>query len=256
MSALAPLVLGGVLLLLWGVSVSVKDSSLVDILWGPAFAILAWSSAATFGFSAAVIFLGALVTVWALRLGGYLAWRNLGHGEDRRYQAMRHKHGAAWWWKSLFLVFGLQGALAWFISLPVQLAISAQAELSAWVLPGALLFLTGLFFETVGDLQLAAFKKDPASKGQVMARGLWKYTRHPNYFGDFCVWWGLYGCAFALGAPLWTAVSPALMSFLLVRVSGVTLLEKDMHHRRPGYADYVKRTSAFFPQRPAPSGVK
>lgn len=199
----------------------------------------------------------AMVVLWGLRLSGYLALRNSGNGEDSRYVAMRKRAGRGFWWKSLFTVFILQGVLMWIVSSPVQVALSrmptASKNVSVFDSVGAVLWLVGMFFETVGDFQLARFKKDPASAGQVMDRGLWKYTRHPNYFGDFCVWWGLYAIAAASATGRWAIIGPIAMSTLLLRVSGVTLLEKGMTKRRPGYAEYVERTSAFFPRPPRSS---
>jgi steroid 5-alpha reductase family enzyme len=136
------------------------------------------------------------------------------------------------------------------VSLPIQAAASRVAEITLAAVPGMVLFAVGLAFESVGDAQLAAFKADPASRGQVLDRGLWRYTRHPNYFGDFCVWWGLWLVAVTAGGTLWTAIGPIVMSVLLIRVSGKGLLEKTIGRRRPGYDEYVRRTSGFFPLPP------
>ncbi|MCK6544761.1 DUF1295 domain-containing protein [Myxococcota bacterium] len=242
---------------LWGVSLVRRDASVVDLFWGPGFAIIAWTlltsrPTALGDAPARALVLAALVTLWAARLAIYLAWRNAGKPEDWRYRKMREEHGARWWWQSFFIVFGLQGVLMLVVALPLfgALVEPATTELGVLDLFGVALFATGLSFETVGDLQLARFKADPANAGQVMDRGLWRYTRHPNYFGDFCVWWGLYAIALAGGAPLWTVAGPILMSVLLLRVSGVALLEAGLSKRKPGYADYVARTSAFFPWPP------
>jgi len=237
---------------LWLLSLQRKDSSIVDIFWGLGFVLVAWIGVARgHGPLPRKLLVAALVTVWGARLAGYLAWRNLGHGEDPRYQAMRRRHGARWPLRSLVIVFGLQGALIWIISLPLLVALSlpSPAAIGPIEVVGAAVTLVGVAFESIGDIQLAAWKRDPAHKGRVMDRGLWRYTRHPNYFGDFLVWWGLYGIAAATGIGAWTIVSPALMSFLLLRVSGVTLLEAALK-KRPGYDDYVRRTSAFFPLPP------
>ena len=189
-----------------------------------------------------------------MRLGAYLAWRNLGKGEDYRYRAMRERIGPKFWWVSLVSVFGLQAALMFVISTPIQAALAASAPAKLGVLGYLALacWAVGLAFESVGDLQLARFKADPQNAGKVMDRGLWRYTRHPNYFGDFLVWWGLYGVAVAIGAPWWTIFSPAIMTVLLTRVSGVPLLEASLTRKRAGYADYVRRTSSFFPRPPKP----
>lgn len=241
---------GLALLALWGVSVARRDVSIVDIFWGAGFALIAWvaylQAAAP---TARGLLVAILATIWGGRLALYLGWRNHGQPEDHRYQAMRAKTGPSFVWKSLYIVFGLQGLLMLVISLPLQAAMAADAPpLGPIEAAGALLWAVGLGFETVGDAQLARFKADPANRGKVMDRGLWRYTRHPNYFGDFCIWWGFYLLA-ARVAP-WTALSPALMSVLLLRVSGVTLLERTITARRPEYAEYIRRTPAFFPWRP------
>lgn len=235
----------------WLISVAVKDASIVDLIWGLGFVLVAWSAFITIGDPGARRWLLVVLTsVWGLRLSGYLSWRNLGKGEDFRYQKMREKAPDTFWWKSLFTVFLLQGVLMWVVSLPVQIGQVPTPEplgILDWL--GVAAWVVGIFFETVGDLQLARFKADPANKGKVMDDGLWRYTRHPNYFGDFMVWWGLYLIALSAGA-WWTIVGPALMSFLLLRVSGVALLEKDISSRREGYDEYVRRTNAFFPAPP------
>ncbi|MBX3284997.1 MAG: DUF1295 domain-containing protein [Actinobacteria bacterium] len=237
----------------WVVSLLVHDASIVDIAWGPSFVAVATVSALVGqGASDRRILLLGLVAIWGVRLATYLAWRNLGHGEDYRYQAMRRHHGARFGLISLVVVFGLQGALVWVVSLPVQLAAGAAepAELGPLAAAGVVLWLVGLVFEAVGDAQLARFKRDPASAGQVLDRGLWRYTRHPNYFGDFCVWWGIFLVAAEAAPARWGIVGPVVMSVLLLRVSGVAMLEKTIASRRPGYVDYVQRTSTFIPRPP------
>ena len=237
---------------LWAVSVAVRDTSIVDIFWGSGFAVIAWVSfAAGEGSAGRSLLLAALVSVWALRLTLHLAVRNLGKGEDRRYAAMRERHGDRWPLRSLFVVFWLQGALMWIVSLPVQVPMADVAPAGLGVLDflGIAVWLVGFAFESIGDRQLTRFKADPANRGRVMDRGLWRYTRHPNYFGDFCVWWGIWLVALSSGA-WWTAIGPAVMSVLLIRVSGAALLERSLIKRRPGYAEYVKRTSGFFPRPP------
>lgn len=253
LSIAAALLLCASLFTLWLVSVAVKDASIVDVFWGPGFALVAWTCAWTrdFQLDAGQWLLVALVTVWALRLGLYLGWRNLGKGEDRRYAAMREGVGEWFWLVSLGTVFGLQGVLMYVISTPIQTALLGPGGgVGLLAMLGALVWLVGLVFEAVGDAQLARFKADPDNAGAVMDRGLWRYTRHPNYFGDFTVWWGLFLVAAGLGAPWWTVVAPVIMSILLMRVSGVPLLERSLKQRRPGYEDYVRRTSAFFPRPP------
>ncbi len=231
--------------LLWLLSLKLRDSSIVDIFWGCGFVGVAWVSFALGeGLFERKLLAALLTTLWGGRLSVYLYLRNHGRPEDARYQAMRASRGASWWIWSLPIVFLLQGALMWIVSLPLQ-ALGPSA-LGVFDLLGALGVLGGVAFEGVADLQLARFKKDPAHKGQLMNRGLWSWSRHPNYFGDFLVWWGL----FAISAP-WTVVAPVVMSVLLMRVSGVTLLEKSMS-QRPGWAEYARRTSAFFPRPPKP----
>ena len=188
-----------------------------------------------------------IAVLWAIRLGVYVAWRNWGHGEDVRYQAIRARNEPNFPLKSFYLIFVLQAVLAWLVSLPFLAAAIGTASPWTWLdTLGAALAAFGFVFETVGDQQLAAFKADPAQRGQVMDRGLWRYTRHPNYFGECCVWWGLFGMAIAAGG-WWSIVSPLVMTGLLLKVSGVALLEKDIGERRPAYRDYVRRTNAFFP---------
>ena len=238
---------------LWLLSLALRDVSIVDVWWGPGFAWLATVAVAIAGAATPRgALLLALVAVWGVRLGAYLLWRNWGHGEDARYARMRRHHGARFPLVSLATVFGLQALLQWFISLPIQLAqlVPGTRPLGALDALGVALFATGLFFEAVGDAQLARFKADPANRGRVMDRGLWRYTRHPNYFGDCLVWWGLFAIAAATPAGPWTIASPLLMTFLLLRVSGVALLERSLVRTRPSYRDYIERTSAFFPRPP------
>lgn len=249
LSAVAVLVL---LVGTWVVSLRVRDVSIVDPVWGLAFAVVGVVSAlAGDGDPDRRLLLAVLVGLWGLRLFGYLAWRKARErGEDPRYVALREKHGDRFPVIALRTVFLLQGALVLVVSLPVTTAAGQDAGLDGLAVAGVVLWAVGLVFEAVGDAQLARFKADPASKGQVMDRGLWRYTRHPNYFGDFCVWWGLFLVALTAGAVWWTVVGPLVMSVLLLRVSGKGLLERDIAERRPGYADYVARTSGFVPLPP------
>jgi steroid 5-alpha reductase family enzyme len=238
---------------LWLASLALRNASIVDVAWGPGFAAIALLGLA-FGDGAPArrLLCAALALAWGLRLGVYLFLRNHGKGEDFRYRAMRAHHGARFPLVSLFTVFALQGALMWFISLPLPVGASASepATLGALDALGAALWTVGFAFEAVGDWQLARFKADPANAGAVMDRGLWRYTRHPNYFGDCLVWWGFYAIACSTPQGPFTLLSPALMTFLLLRVSGVALLERTIARRRPGYREYVERTSAFVPRPP------
>ena len=231
----------------WGVSLWLHRVSIVDTLWSLLFALGAFTYAFASGtWSARALLVIVLVTVWALRLSVYITWRNWGHGEDPRYEAIRARNEPNFSFKSLYLVFGLQAVLAWIISLPTLGATLSAAPLTALDAAGSVLWLVGITFEAGGDWQLARFKANPENRGRVMDRGFWRFTRHPNYFGDFCVWWGLYLIA-AGGGAWWSLIGPLVMSVLLLKVSGVALLESDIAKRRPEYVDYIKRTNAFFP---------
>ncbi len=240
-------------ILLWGVSLKLRDVSIIDVFWGLGFGLTAWIyrwlGPEPVGRQLLVL---ALVTVWGLRLSLYIGWRNHGKGEDYRYRAMRERHGVRFPWVSLGTVFLLQGVLVAVISLPHLVFQSTPLDV-AWQWTdalGLLFWLIGFFFEVVGDGQLARFKADPQNRGKVLRHGLWAWTRHPNYFGDAMMWWGYY--LFALGAPggFWTFPSPLLMTLLLLKVSGVALLEKTISERRPEYRAYLAETSAFIPWFP------
>lgn len=234
----------------WLYSAFKADVSVVDSLWSLLFLMLA----AVYARHAPVVgprtvLVLVLVGIWALRLSIYITWRNHGHGEDRRYQAIRARNEPHFAFKSLYLVFGLQAVLAWVISLPLLGAILHPGGLTLLDAAGAALWIMGFTFEAGGDWQLAKFKADPANRGKVLDRGFWRLTRHPNYFGEFSMWWGFYLIGLAAGA-WWSILGPLIMSLLLLKVSGVTLLEKDIGDRRPEYADYIRRTPAFFPAPP------
>ena len=234
----------------WVVSVRKHDVSIVDSLWPLLFLIAAVTYAAAVpqpGPRMTLVLV--LVGLWAFRLASYLTWRNWGTPEDRRYQVIRRHNEPHFALKSLYLIFGLQGALAWIISLPLLAAIAAPRPVTGLDYAGVALWVLGFGFESAGDWQLARFKSIPSNDGRVMDQGLWRYTRHPNYFGDCCIWWGFYLIGLAAGG-WWSAVGPLLMSFLLLRVSGVALLERDISERRPAYRDYMLRTNAFFPGAP------
>jgi steroid 5-alpha reductase family enzyme len=234
----------------WLVSVRKHDVSIVDSLWPLLFLIAAVTySVAVPQPGPRTTLLLVLVGLWALRLASYLTWRNWGTPEDRRYQVIRRHNEPHFALKSLYLIFGLQGTLAWIISLPLLAAIAAPRPITMLDYAGVALWVLGFGFESVGDWQLARFKSAATNGGRVMDQGLWRYTRHPNYFGDCCIWWGFYLIGLAAGG-WWAIVGPLLMSFLLLRVSGVTLLERDISKRRPGYRDYMLRTNAFFPGPP------
>jgi steroid 5-alpha reductase family enzyme len=243
-------VLAAAATLLWLASIPKKNVAIVDALWSLMFvaaAVTYAALAASPGPRTTPVLV--LVTIWALRLAGYITIRNWGHGEDRRYQAIRARNEPNFAFKSIYLVFWFQALLAWVISLPLLGAITSPAPLGWLDYAGLALWVVGFIFEAGGDWQLARFKADPANAGKVMDRGLWRYTRHPNYFGDFSIWWGLFLIALSAGA-WWSIIGPLIMSTLLMKVSGVGLLEKDIGARRPKYAEYIRRTNAFFPWFP------
>lgn len=243
----------GLMLVLWLSSLALRDASIVDRFWGAGFVLV---SAVTLFYGDGALLRSALLTglvaIWGLRLSLHLTRRNWGEGEDYRYQAMRRSWGDRFWLVSLGTVFLLQGLLLWIVSLPVQKGASAPRPESLTLLDalGVALWLVGFTFEAVADAQLRRFLADPENRGRVMDRGLWRYTRHPNYFGDAVVWWGLFSIALATPGSWWTVASPLAMTFLLTRVSGVPMLERRLLRSRPGYAEYVARTSAFFPWPP------
>jgi steroid 5-alpha reductase family enzyme len=246
LTSLVVLLLLGVVL--WLVSLPLANASIVDIVWGPAFALVAWTAHGVSTASSPRAWLvSGLVTIWGVRLAVHLAARNLGHGEDYRYRAMREAHGDRFPIVSLGTVFLLQAGLIWVVSLPIQ-AVHAPAVSSplGWIdAVGVGLWAVGFAYESIADVQLTRFKRTAAS-GQILDRGLWRHSRHPNYFGDFLVWWGFGVIALAAGA-WWALIGPIVMTVLLLKVSGVALLESTIADRRPAYRDYITRTSAFVP---------
>ena len=190
-----------------------------------------------------------LLSAWAIRLAFHITWRNRGQEEDSRYQTIRKSNQPNFEFKSLYLVFLLQALLAAIVSLPLMSIFSSNSNISNLDYLALALWLTGMFFETTGDLQLARFKSSNNNQDKVLNSGLWRYSRHPNYFGEFCIWWAFFLFAVASGY-WWSIVSPLLMTILLLKVSGVSLLESTISERRPGYASYCKTTNAFFPWFP------
>ncbi len=243
----------GLMILLWIVSLILKNASIVDIFWGFGFVLVAWVAffITPCGFLPRKLLLLTLVTIWGLRLTLHILRRNFGKPEDFRYQKWRQENGTSWWWKSLLKVFLLQGLLMWVIStpLPVTMLSVSPARLTWLDFLGLAVWIVGFFFEAVGDIQLTLFRKDPANKGKVLNTGVWHYTRHPNYFGDATQWWAYYLISVA-GGGWWTIFSPIIMTLFLLRVSGVVLLEKTLAVEKPGYREYIEATSPFIPWFP------
>lgn len=238
----------GLMTLVWIVSLFKRDVSIIDIFWGFGFVVLAWFYLlATDGETLRRVLVTTLVTVWGMRLSLYLLWRNWGEPEDYRYAEMREKHPESFPARSLFTIFWLQAVLLWAISVPILQGQRASTELTPFDYLGLAFFAVGFTFEAVGDYQLARFKADPENQGRVMDRGLWRYTRHPNYFGDAMVWWGFFMFAASTPGSLWTIYSPLLMTALLMKVSGVALLERNLKDKKPEYREYIEKTSAFVP---------
>ena len=231
----------------WLYSVIRKDVSIVDSLWSLFFLALAIIYAlATQTLSERGWLVLALVAIWAIRLSVYITVRNHAEPEDYRYQTIRANNQPGFWFKSLYIVFLLQSTLAWIISLPLLVAIPSSSAIGILDAFASFLFIVGFIFEAVGDYQLSRFKANPKNEGQVLDSGLWQFTRHPNYFGNSCIWWSFYLFALSAGA-WWTIIAPLLMTFLLLRVSGVAMLERTIVERRPAYAEYVQTTNAFIP---------
>ena len=238
--------------LLWALSLALKDVSIVDIFWAPGFAMVAWLVAALApAITPRTIVILLLTSCWALRLGGHILLRKRHEpGEDHRYTVIRTEQGASFWWKSLFMIFWLQALLLWLVSWPLQAAVVSSAPFNVLDGIGAALAAGGIVLEGVADWQLTRFRADAANKGKVLDSGVWGWSRHPNYFGDFMMWWGFFLLGIAAGGPWWLAASPLVMSALLIRYSGAGLMEETIKDRRPGYADYVRRTSLFVPWPP------
>ncbi len=245
--------LGAALVLMtltWLLSLAVRDASVADIAWGPVFGLIAWVSVLESDGLGVSVPVAILVSAWALRLAVHIALRH--NGEDPRYVAMRKRRGASFPLWSLVSVFWLQAVLATAVALPV-IAATGQAASGPLLVAGFAVALGGLVFEAVADIQLTRFRNDPSKRGNVMDSGLWRYSRHPNYFGESVFWWGLWaGLSLGGAVPLWTVIGPIAITVLLLRVSGVTLLESSIAERRPGYTEYVRRTSAFVPRPPNP----
>jgi steroid 5-alpha reductase family enzyme len=241
---------------LWLFNVRIKDPSFIDSWWALGMVVMAWTSfVLTGGGDPHRLALTVLCSLWGLRLGVYLLWRWRKHGPDRRYSTMmgmaQKERGWGYAKASLLLVFALQAPLQFVVALPVQLGqIAAVGPLGPLALAGGALAIIGIAFESIGDWQLVRFKADPANAGKVLDTGLWRFTRHPNYFGDACVWWGLYLIAAETGLGAWALPAPILLTFLLTKWSGVPTTEGRMRRKKPDYEAYVARTSGFIPLLP------
>jgi len=236
--------------LTWLVSVIKRDVSIVDSMWSVmifASAFVYSSSVEPYWNRSSLVL--TLVLLWAMRLTVYITWRNWGEPEDARYQAIRRKYEPSFPLKSLGIIFVFQAFLAWIISMPLWIALTVPFQSGLFDILAVTLWAIGMMFETVGDWQLARFKANPTNRGKVMNRGLWRYTRHPNYFGECLIWWGFFLFAVPAGA-WWSILSPVLLTFLLLKFSGVTMLEETIVDRRPAYREYIASTNAFIPGLP------
>ena len=236
--------------LTWVLSGIKRDVSIVDSIWALMFLV----AALVYGtdadpYTTRTALLLTLVLAWALRLSIYITWRNWGEPEDPRYRAIRKKYEPYFPLKSLGIIFGFQAVLAWIVSMPLWAALTVPASLNLFDALAVGLWVAGMSFEGVSDWQLARFKADPQNRGKVLDSGLWRYTRHPNYFGECLIWWGFYLFALSVGA-WWTVVAPLLMTYLLLKFSGVRLLEQQMVEKRPDYRGYIAHTNSFIPGPP------
>ncbi len=241
----------GAMTALWLLSIPLKNVSIVDLFWGAGFVLSASCYFLYTEEGERRFWVLVLVAIWGLRLSGYLSWRNIGKGEDFRYRKFREDFGPdRYWWYSYPSVFLLQGVLMWLISAPLLGSMLGEDRPLYWVDGVAtVVWGIGFLFEAGSDLQLARFKREPSQRGKLLTTGFWRYTRHPNYFGDACVWWGFGLFAVAAGQPL-SALGALFMTLLIVKVSGVALLERSLKEQKPGYEEYVRRTSAFVPWFP------
>ncbi len=243
----------GLVSCVWLVSLRLRDASIIDVFWGLGFVLIGLLCVALGdGALGRRLALAVMASLWGLRLAVHIGRRNHGRPEDFRYAALRARDGDRFWLTSLYRVYLIQAVLMWIVALPVEVgsAHGPSRDLGLLDLVGVAVWAVGLAFEAIGDLQLARFKADPASAGRVMDRGLWRYTRHPNYFGDVTAWWGIAVVALGAGGDWWALVGPAINTLILVRLTGKPLLESTIAQRRPAYADYARRTSGFLPLPP------
>jgi steroid 5-alpha reductase family enzyme len=230
------------------VSLIKKRNDIADIFWGIGFILVAWSTFyISHNFNYHSVLVNLLVTIWGLRLALHIGLRNRGKGEDFRYKSWRENWGKSFFIRSYLQVFILQGVLLFMISLPVIFVNKQNTEFSVFSVIGLIIWTIGFLFEAIGDYQLLQFTKNPANKGKIIQNGLWKYTRHPNYFGEVVLWQGIF--LFALPFGLWTIISPLMITLLILYVSGIPMLEKK-YEKNVEFAEYKKRTSVFFPMLP------
>lgn len=237
----------------WTISLIFRNVTIVDTLWGLGFVLVAGITfSVADGYPQRKWLLAGLTTLWGLRLSAHLSWRNWGAGEDQRYGAWRKASGKRFWIVSLFKIFILQAVFLWIISLTLQFGqLSPLPARLTWTdVSGLSIWAVGFYFETVSDWQLARFKSDPNNKGKVMSRGLWAYSRHPNYFGEFLIWWGIFLITLSTPNSWWTVISPLVITAVLLKMTGIPLTEKSIVDHRPGYREYMKQTNAFFPWFP------
>ncbi len=245
--------IAGVMIFGWMVSLVVRKVTFVDSLWGLGYILIGWITFfTTDGYLPRQFLLAGLTTAWGIRLCLHLSWRNWGHGEDPRYATWREQAGAHFWIFSLVKVFLPQAFFLWCISLCIQFGQLSPTpnHLTVYDIVGSALWGIGFLFESIADYQLAKFKSDPSNKGKVMDRGLWAYSRHPNYFGEALIWWGLFVIALSTPNSWWTIISPVIITVVLLKMTGIALMERSIVDKRPGYREYIRRTNAFFPWIP------
>lgn len=233
--------------LIWAASVPLRNASIIDLFWGPLFVVVAWVLLQVSGdLRPKPYLITLLVTLWGLRLASHLVARNLGHGEDRRYQRWRENGGDRWWLVSYYRVFLLQAGIAALVATPLVAAFVQPTPFSTLNLLGVAVWAAGFLYELVADVQLTQFKADPDNAGRILDSGLWGRSRHPNYFGDSLQWWGL-GLVAVAPETWWALVGPGVMTVFFLGLSN-DILEEDMKRRRPEYAAYITNTPKFFPR--------
>ena len=233
---------------LWAVSLQLKNASIIDIFWGLGFVVSFWLTYIQAPHNNHIVptLLGVLVTAWGLRLAIHILLRSFGKGEDKRYAKFRTDNGPHWWWSSLFKVFLLQGLLIWLISAPISIMQASPNPIGLLSTIGLFVWIIGFVFEAGSDWQLMRFKSIPANKGKLLTTGLWKLSRHPNYFGDATQWWAFWLIS-VTQTTWWTIFSPILITILLLKVSGVPITEKSMRRETSDYKDYIDTVPAFIP---------